>query len=394
MPKAKDALKLTGSWLMVSVLAASLMACGKKDAEQQKGFGPIPVSAVKVVAKDIPTTFEYMGQAAGSREVEVRARVGGILLKRNYTEGRAVKQGDVLFEIDPEPFRAAVEQAKGSLAVQEASFNRAKREYERVLPLFKENAVSQRDRDNALADYEGSKAAVEAARAQLKEAQINLGYTRVVAPISGLTSREAVSEGSLISTAGDASLLTKVSQINPIYVNFSISDNELLNFRKQIAAGKMRVPVGEHYEVEVRLADGTLYSQKGRINFHDNLIDPTTGTLNSRAELPNPKAEILPGQFVRVRLSGAVRVGAITVPQVAVLTTQQGKMVWVIKDGKATPRPVQVSGSEGDNFVVGGGLASGEQVIVDNIIKLRPGVPVKVNEVDPAKLAASQPKAQ
>lgn len=394
MPKAKDALKLTGSWLMVSVLAASLMACGKKDAEQQKGFGPIPVSAIKVVAKDIPTTFEYMGQAAGSREVEVRARVGGILLKRNYTEGRAVKQGDVLFEIDPEPFRAAVEQAKGSLAVQEASFNRAKREYERVLPLFKENAVSQRDRDNALADYEGSKAAVEAARAQLKEAQINLGYTRVVAPISGLTSREAVSEGSLISTSGDAGLLTKVSQIDPIYVNFSISDNELLNFRKQMAAGKLRVPEGGNYTVEVRLADGSLYSQKGRINFSDNLIDPSTGTINSRATLPNPKADILPGQFVRVQLSGAVRVGAISVPQAAVLTTQQGKMVWVAKDGKATPRPIEVGGAEGNNFIVGSGLAVGEEVIVDNVIKLRPGAPVKPTLVEPGKLAASQPKAQ
>ncbi|NDV12036.1 efflux RND transporter periplasmic adaptor subunit [Crenobacter caeni] len=381
-----------GKWLLLTALAASLSACGGKEGGAgQQAMQAMPVSVVAIQPHDVPMTFEYAGQAAGFREVQVRSRVEGILLHRNFVEGRRVKQGETLFEIEPATYVAAVDQAKATLAVREADFNQAKRTYDRVLPLFKENAVSQQDRDNALGAYEAAKAAVEAARAQLKQAQINLGYTKVSAPISGLTSLDIVSEGSLVSPN---SMLTRISQLDPIYVNFSFSDNEAQKLRKDIDAGRIRIPANNGYQVEVKMADGSMFSQVGKINFSDNVVNPDTGTISNRAQFANPQAMLLPGQFVRVILKGAERVNAITVPQVAVLTTQQGKMVWTVnKDGKAEPRPVEVIDTLDKDFVIGAGLAAGDRVIVDNILKLRPGVPL-APKAAAAKPSASQPAAQ
>ncbi|TIC84673.1 efflux RND transporter periplasmic adaptor subunit [Crenobacter intestini] len=381
-----------GKWLLLTALAASLSACGGKEGGAgQQAMQAMPVSVVAIQPHDVPMTFEYAGQAAGFREVQVRSRVEGILLHRNFVEGRRVKQGETLFEIEPATYVAAVDQAKATLAVREADFNQAKRTYDRVLPLFKENAVSQQDRDNALGAYEAAKAAVEAARAQLKQAQINLGYTKVSAPISGLTSLDIVSEGSLVSPN---SMLTRISQLDPVYVNFSFSDNEAQKLRKDIDAGRIRIPANNGYQVEVKMADGSMFSQVGKINFSDNVVNPDTGTISNRAQFANPQAMLLPGQFVRVILKGAERVNAITVPQVAVLTTQQGKMVWTVnKDGKAEPRPVEVIDTLDKDFVIGAGLAAGDRVVVDNILKLRPGVPL-APKVAAAKPSASQPAAQ
>lgn len=393
MSLMKNTMKKHGTLLLLTALAVSLAACGKEEgaAQQQAAMQAFPVSVVTVQPKNVPLTFEYAGQAAGFREVQVRSRVEGILLNRNFVEGRRVKQGETLFEIGPDTYIAAVDQAKGNLAVQEANYNQAKRTYDRVLPLFKENAVSQQDRDNALAAYESSKAAVESARATLKQAQINLGYTKVTAPISGLTSLDVVSEGSLVTPN---SMLTRISQLDPIYVNFSFSDNEAQKLRRDIDAGRIRVPANNGYQVMVKMSDGSTFDQVGKINFSDNVVNTDTGTISSRAQFANPQGLLLPGQFVRVTLKGAERVNAITVPQVAVLTTQQGKLVWTVnKQGKAEPRPVEVIDQSGADFVIGSGLGKGDRVVIDNILKLRPGMPLAPKEAA-AKPAASAPAAQ
>ncbi|KMN38039.1 hemolysin D, partial [Chromobacterium sp. LK1] len=363
-----------GHWLLLTALAASLMACGKKPDQHAGAMPPMPVGVIEIAPSDVPVSFEFVGQAAGSREVEVRARVGGILLKRAYTEGKPVKQGDLLFQIDPEPLKATLDQAQGNLQVQQAQLSRTKQDYDRITPLFRENAVSQKDRDDSLAAFEAAKASVAAAQAQVQQAKINLGYARVTAPISGMTSQETRSEGSLVSTTADGSLLTKVSQLDPIYVNFSMSDSDMMNLRKMQDSGQLKLAANGHFNVQLKLTDGSSYDKSGRLNFTDSLVDAGTGTIRSRATFANPDGSILPGQFVRVILQGAKRSNAIAVPQRAVLTSQQGKMVWVVgADNKVQPRPITVSQDVGLDVLVESGLKAGDKVVVDNIIKLRPG---------------------
>lgn len=380
-----------GHWLLLTALAASLMACGQKNDQHASAMPPVPVGVIEITPSDVPVSFEFVGQAAGSREVEVRARVGGILLKRAYTEGKPVKQGDLLFQIDPEPLKATLDQAQGNLQVQQAQLVRTKQDFDRISPLFKENAVSQKDRDDAVSAYEAAKASVAAAQAQVQQAKINLGYARVTAPISGMTSQETRSEGSLVSTSADGSLLTKVSQLDPVYVNFSMSDSDMMNLRKMQDSGQLKLASNGHFNVQLKLTDGSTYGKSGRLNFTDSLVDASTGTIRSRATFANPDGSILPGQFVRVILQGAQRSNAIAVPQRAVLTSQQGKMVWVVgADNKVQPRPITVSQDVGLNVLVESGLKAGDKVVVDNIIKLRPGADVKPH---PFKADASAPAA-
>lgn len=372
-------------------LAVMLAACGKGGADQAAGHGgqmpPMPVSVQTMKAADVPLLTEYVAQTSGSREVEVRARVSGILQKRAYTEGSSVKAGDLLFQIDPAPYQAAVDQAAAALKLQEASLIRAQQDHDRVIPLFKENAVSQKDRDDAVAALASAKASVAAARAALKSAQINLDYTRVTAPIGGVTSAEVRSEGSLVQT-GDGSLLTRISQLDPIYVKFSLSDNDVLRAQKLAAEGKLRLPAGNRYTVSVKLPDGTQYGRDGVIDYADRVVDPATGTAAARATFANPQGQLRPGQFVRVQLKGATRLGALVVPQQAVLSSQQGKMVWVVgQDGTAQPRPLQLGEATPAGFIVENGLKAGEQVIVDNLIKLRPGAKVVPQAAKPAASA-------
>jgi len=376
-------------WLAAPLTALALSACQDKQ-EGMPAMPPPEVTVVTVKPADVPLPLEYVGQTAGSREVEVRARVSGILLKRLYAEGRPVKAGDALYQIDPEQAKAALDQARGALEVEQAKLIRAKQDQARILPLFAENAVSQKDRDEAVANFESAQASVAAARARVREAQINMDYTRVTAPISGMTSKEVRSEGSLVSPSGDASLLTKISQLDPMYVNFSMSDNELLRLRTWQAQGRFEPPEGERYTVEVKLSDGSMFPTVGRLNFTDNLIDPSTGAIRSRAEFANPDGVLLPGQFVRVYLKGGKLKNAMLIPQRAVLSTQQGKLVFVANaQNKAEPRPVELGDEVKNEVIVVRGLQAGDRVIVDGNIKARPGAPVKV--VDPT--AAGKPAA-
>ncbi len=366
-------------------LVLSLAACGPggndKGGQGHGGPGmgmpPSEVNAVTVALQALPETFEYVGQTAGSREVEVRARVTGILLKRNFEEGGRVKQGQSLFTIDPAPIRATVNRAEADVAAAQARVEQARRNAARLKPLYAEKAVSQKEYDDAVSAELIGAADLKAAQARLAEARLNLEYTRVESPVSGFVSRALRSEGSLVS--GPDVLLTTVVQVDPIWVNFGIPDTEQARLQKEAAEGRLKLP--KNFEVELRMADGSLYPVKGKLDFADVRISPATGTREARAEIPNPKGVLRPGQFVRVILRGAVRPDAVTVPQRAVLEGPQGKFVYVVDEkSTAQPRPVEAGRWAGDDWIISAGLKGGERVIVDGVMKIGPGAPVKIAE--------------
>jgi membrane fusion protein (multidrug efflux system) len=374
------------SSLVAALCAAALLAaCGKPEGGPG-GPGQMPppeVSVVGVQPRDIPVVLEYVGQTEGMREVEVRPRVGGILLKWNYTEGSTVRAGQSLFTIDPVPYQTLVARAEAELASTRAQHAQATREIARLKPLLDKGMVSQKAYDDAVSAEEVAAAQIKAAEAALKEARLNLGYTRVEAPIGGVTSRALKSEGSLVEAQN--TLLTTISQIDPIRVIFNISDAEQLRFRTEAAAGRLRLPKNNRYVVTLKLADGSTSERPGVVDFSDVRVNPTTGTSEVRAVLPNPDHRLRPGQFVRVTLKGAEYVGALAVPQRAVLEGPQGKIVMTVNDKNVVePRPVQVGEWSGQEWVITGGLNPGDKVIVDGVVKARPGSPVTIAQAPAA----------
>ena len=374
--------------LLPALLVPALAACGPSGPQNHGGMPPAQVSVTVVETKTLPAAFEYTGQTLGSREVEVRARVTGILQSRNFVEGGPVAKGQSLFTIDPAPFAAALARAEADVAGAEARLAQAAKNSARLKPLYAEQAVSQKEFDDASSAEAIAAADLKAAKARLTEAQLNLLYTKVESPASGIAGRAQRSEGSLVS--GPEVLLTSVTQVDPIWVSFGVPDNELLKINAERDAGRLAAPKDGSYDVTVRLADGSLYSQPGRLNFSDVRISGATGTSEWRAELPNPKGVLRPGQFVRVTLKGAVRPNAVTVPQRAVLEGPQGKFVYVLgAESKAEPRPVQVGEWFGEDWIIQSGLRPGDKVIVDGVARIfAPGTPVQVAE--PAKEAAKQ----
>lgn len=383
---------------LLPAIAVSLAvaACGK--AGSQGGFHGFPPAAVTVehaAVATIPVSFEYVGQTIGSKDVEVRARVTGIVEKRLYDEGAPVKAGQVLFVIDPKPYRAQVEAAEADLARAVAQKAQADRENARLQPLALKKAIGQKEADDAASAADLAAAGVKSAQAKLDEVKLDLGYTRVVAPISGLSSRAVQSEGSLATA--NQTLLTTISQTDPIWVVFNVSENEELRLQRAVAAHQLELPKENAYEVTVVLSDGSSFPRKGRINFADTRVNPSTGTYEMRATLPNADGALKPGQFVRVVLQGARRVDAIAVPQVAVQDGPQGKFVYVAgkdKDGKdvAMPKPVKVGdwvdASGSHRWIIESGLAAGDPVIVDGIARVMPGGPIVLG---PPPGAAAQP---
>ncbi len=399
--------------LLVSIAATAvvLTACGKANGEDKGGkggFPPAPVSVQEVKTTTVPIRFEYVGQTAGSKEAEVRARVQGILEKRLYQEGSRVNAGQALFVLDSRPYAAQVQAAEAELSRAQAQYSQAKRNFDRVKPLIGSNALSQREFDEATSGEESGAAAIKQAQARLIEARLNLEYTRVTAPVTGWASRAQKSEGSLVSPGAD-SLLTTVSQLDPLYVNFSVSEAERLRLNRLMNSGEIKVPPAANgaaaksgatsagdknplsgYSVALKLSDGSTYDRKGRLTFVDPAINPGTGSFDARAELPNADAALRPGQFVRVIVEGATRPNTIVVPQRAVMDGPQGKFVFVTakggQDGKtdvALPRPVtvgewvDVDGQQ--QWVVESGLKPGDVVVIDGMAKLFPipgGAPI------------------
>ena len=372
------------SFLLFVILAVLLVACGKPEGGPGAGPGggmPPAVVAVQVVQpRTIPVEFEYPAQTAGSREVEVRARVGGILLKRNYEEGGPVRAGQSLFTIDSATYEAAAARAEADVAAAEARLNVARRNATRMKPLFEAKAASQKDLDDAVSAEEVAAADVKAARARLTEARLNMSYTKVESPVSGISSRSLKSEGTLIP--GPEVLLTTVSQVDPIYVNFGLSEAEQGRLRADAAAGKLTLPKEGRFDVTLKFDDGRSYARPGKLAFTDVRVNPQTGTSDARAEIPNPAGELRPGQFVRVTLKGATRPNAIAVPQRAVMESPQGKMVYLMSpDNKAMPQPVTVGEWTGSDWIITDGLKAGDKVIVDGLAKIFfPGAPVTVGD--------------
>lgn len=374
----------------LSFALALLAGCSPSGGQEKAAPGPgggmpaASVNAVTVEPRALPVAFEYTAQTAGSREVEVRARVTGILLKRNFEEGTRVKQGQSLFSIDRAPYEAALARAQADVAAAEARHQQAARNAARLKPLYAEKAVSQKDYDDAVSSEAIGAADVKAAQARLAEVRLNLQYTKVESPVSGIAGRALRSEGSLVS--GPEVLLTTVVQVDPMWVNFGIPDTERSRLEKEAQAGRLKLP--KRFVVELRLADGSIHPVKGTLDFTGVRVSTATGTTEARAELPNKDGALRPGQFVRVILRGAERPSAILVPQRAVLEGPQGKFVYVINDkSQAEPRPVQVGEWAGDDWIISEGLKGGERVITDGVMKIGPGSPVQVAQ----KPAEKQP---
>jgi membrane fusion protein (multidrug efflux system) len=386
-------------WSRAEVLLLALLSVFSFTALAQQPAAttrpPTPVSVVEVKPENTPATFEFTGKTASSRQVEINARVEGYLDKIAYEEGSLVKTGQLLFQLDPKPFQAALDNAKAVLAQQEALLTRARQTLARVKPLAKQNAVSQQDLDNATAGVLTSEAQVQAAKAQVETARLNLGYTTIKSPLNGLSSSANFREGALITPAGQNAQLTTIVQIDPMWVNFGLGENEVLKIRAQQEAGQLNRPGLNKIQVELILADGSAYPQKGQITFVDPVINAQTGTYNIRAVVPNPKNQLSPGQFVRVQLKGAVRPNAIMVPQVAVMQGPNGKFVFVVgPDDTAQPKPIQVGDWYGDQWIVNSGLEPGDRVVVDGAVRLQPGAPVQIRPAAaPAPESAKVPSA-
>lgn len=327
----------------------------------------------------VPVSVDTVGQAEGSREVEIRARVPGILEKRIYTEGTPVKAGQTLFAIDRAQYEIAAAQAQAALSQEKTRQEQARREAERMKPLAGNRAISQREYEEAVSTFKQSSAAIEGAEAKLAEAKLNLSYTNVTAPISGIASRAIRSEGSLVNANTD--LLTTLTQVNPIWVRFSLAESDFERIR-----GK-----NKNVRVNILNRDGSVAADNGKINFLGSTIDAKLGTVQIRAEFPNADMQWLPGQFLKVQILAGEQ-EAFLVPQAAVSQTEQGYLVWLAEGGKANSRMVKTANWVGSNWIVTAGLKTGDTVIVDNLMKLRPGTAVTPREAGTAPAADSANK--
>jgi membrane fusion protein (multidrug efflux system) len=377
--------------LALAALALCLAGCHK--APTLPTAGPIEVTVMPVKQADTPVDFEFTAQTQSSREVEIRARVDGFLDKRLYTEGQMVHMGQTLFLMDSKPFDAALQTAKGQLAQQQARLTVAKANLARVIPLAAQNALSQKDLDDATGNEKQAAAAVIAAQGQVQTAQLNLSYTTIKSPLNGLSSFARQQDGSFV-TASASGLLTYIYQLDPMWVNFSISENELLRYRDEIEKGHLRFPANDDFEVTLIMADGSEFPNHGHISFTNPAFSTQTGTFLVRASFANAKGVLRPGQFVKARVSGASRPNAILVPQRSVLQGAKSHFVWVVdNDSKAHQRVVEVGEWHGDDWFITQGLKPGERVVVDGAIRVAADVPLKIVPALPAHAALDTPAA-
>ena len=376
MTSTKKHLSLTLAF-RACLLAMLCMACFSATPPMvanaaEQAMPPMLVRTFTVQARDIVPVYDYVGKTVGSLAVLLRAQVGGTLKKRYFKEGDYVEKGQVLFEIDPDTYRAKVDQAKAQVDYTAAQLDNASREWRRVQTLFAQNAVSTRDRDSALTKLNSAKASYEAAQAELTEANIKLDYAFVKAPVSGHTSKERVTEGNVVSTVGDDSILTEINQTDPVFVEFNLPNTDMLKLRQLVTRGF--ATWGDKPEARIRFADGSTYDHVGELNFVDNKVDPATSVIKARCSFPNPDNLVLPGQFVRVAISGPVLTKAKTIPRAAVLQTQQGTMVMVVTDkGIVQSRPIKILLPHGEDYVLEAGLESGEKIVTEGVGKIRDG---------------------
>lgn len=380
--------------LVLTAVVLFLSAC--KDEQKQAAQNIPTVEAIRVSPQNIPLHLEYSARTQGSKETAVRARVSGILLKRNYVEGARVNEGDVLFEIDHEPYKVALAQAEAKLAQTKAQLTAAESQWKRISQLFNERIVSEKSRDEAKANLDSLKASLELAQAEVDSAQLNLNYTTVTAPIAGMTSMETVSEGSLIA---ENDQLTSITQLDPIYVIFSASENELFKLGSMVEKGLIvntstsNSSKKRKIAAQVRYNNGQLYPLDGEIDFINPSIDETTGTLKLRAKFPNPDKKLIPGQFVRLSMGNIVRKDAIVVPQEAVMQGAKGAFVYRLSPQNMVESVVVETGvqTEDGKWIIDEGLKTGDLVITNGLMKVRPGAPAQA--VIKEQAAAEKPAA-
>ena len=377
--------KPLGSHCAAMVIAlAGLVGCGREPPKP--GPAPLEVTTMTVEARDVPVSAEYVAQTQSSQAVNIQARVSGFLDKRVYTEGAVVKAGQLLFQIDPKPFQVQVDGAAAALQRNQASLQVATANLKRTRPLVEQNALSQKDLDDAQGQYEQAAAAVAQSKAQLESARLDLSYTRITSPVAGVTSFSALAEGTYVNSQN--SQLTTVSVLTPMWVNFSISENEVDRLRANVRKGLLKLPADNKLLVEIELGDGTPFPHTGKITFADPSYNSQTGTFLIRATVDNPDGVLRPNQYVRARLQGAQRPNAILIPQRAVQQGAQGHFVWLVnKEGQAEQRPITVGDWYRESWFVAEGLQAGEQVVVNGGQRLSVGA--KVTVMPPA----SQPAA-
>ena len=351
---------------------------------------PTEVTTIVIASRDTPISMEFVAQTQSSQQVNIQARVSGFLDKRAYTEGDYVKPGQVLFRMDQKPFQVQLEGAQAALVRQQAAMETARANLARVKPLAALNALSQKDLDDATGQFEAAAASVEQAKSSVEAARLNLSYTTITSPLAGLAGAVVQQDGTYINVQN--SLLTTVSAMSPMWVNFSVSENELQSFRTDVSKGLVKPPPNKDFVVDIIQADGSMFSHKGRITFTAPEYNAQTGTFLLRVSVVNPEGTLRPNQFVRVRLNGAMRPNAILVPQRAVLKGAKGHFVIVVdKDNKAQIRSVEVGPWQGEDWFITQGLATGDIVVVEGVMKLSPGAPVKIVDAA-AKTPAAEPK--
>lgn len=347
---------------------------------------PPEVGVVEVHAAEVPLTFVYAGRVAGFRDVEVRPQVGGILLRREYEEGTRVKQGQVLFRIDPRTYEVALDRANAQLGQAQATLRQAQENLTRIEELFRRGVATDKQRDDAQAARDQAQASVQLAQAEVQGAKLNIGYTTVNAPVAGITTLQSPPVGTLIQA--QQSLLTTITQLDPAYVNFSVTDTEYQNFRL-LNQGRAKPITERDLTVEIRYGDGSVYPQPGKVDVSANSIDPRTGTLQVRAIVPNGEGGLLPGQFVRVVVTGISLPDAIVIPKRAVSQGPQGPFVYTLGDNNlAQAHPVRLGRDLESGWVIQDGLKPGERIVVDGVIRVRPGAPVRPAPLQPPQQAS------
>ena len=359
----------------------ALAVCGCHKAS--KSAPSVNVIAMRIEPRTIPADVEYIGVGESSHIVELRARVEGYLQSIHYQEGGVVHKDDVMFVIDQRPFIAAVEKAKSDLEKQKALLWNADQMKGRMVPLYQQNAVSKHDLDNAIANQLSAEANVQIAQAELYQAELNFSFASVAAPVTGLASQAKYREGALISP-GEQGLLTTIYVVDPIWINFSVSDRDLLEWRREVEKKWLQWPQNMNFRVEAILSDGTVFPTEGIIEFTNPAIEQRTGTMLFRAIFPNPNLLIYPGQFVRVILKGATRPNAMLVPQTAVVQGQKGPFVFVIEQGKAQTRSVVLGNWYKEYWIIHEGLKAGDLVVAQGVNNIHNGTPVTIQEVLPS----------
>lgn len=334
---------------------------------------PLEVNTYQVKLNDIPVSMEYPAKIKSMQQVNVVAKVNGTLEKKNFTEGNFVKKEEVLYQIDSTRYEALMQEALADVEMKTAALKQATREWERVKILFEQDSTSQKEKDSALSAYETAQASLKASQANLKKAQIDLGYTKVKAPISGFTSLNKQDLGSYVGSTNESMILTTITQTNPIYVEFSLPDIEFLKKRFIMNDGNWNNISQTKLPVSIILSDGLLYEEKGTLDFIDSFVDNETSTVKARATFENPKNNLISGLFVKIRIDGLIYKNAISIPQTSLLQDTTGAFVYIAKDNQAVRTPVKIENISKDTYIINDGLNEGDIVITNNLTKLKSG---------------------